>query len=253
MADRPTVRDDERLPWLEPNEGERRRGRRPVSRGALVGLLVAFLGIGLAVAFSLGYRVARPTGEVPAQGEPAQPQRSASVQLPLTPPAAAPKVEQVATEQPVVQPPVAEPKPAVTTKPAVKKARVVHHKARPRHVWHRRPILRPFIDVKKRAPIAQPTPYQAPPPTPPPPPPPGPRGKMVQLGAYSTMRQADQAWRSMAWRYPYLGKKPRVVVPTKPIGGWTYYRLRLGTESQAQSLVICQFLQSRGQSCIVVY
>jgi hypothetical protein len=76
---------------------------------------------------------------------------------------------------------------------------------------------------------------------------------MIQLGAYSTERQAESAWRTIVFRFPYLKTKPKMVVPTKPIGGWTYHRLRLGTESQAQSLVICQHLQARGQSCIVIY
>jgi len=57
MADGPAARDDDRLPWLEPvGEAQRARARKPVSRTALVGLLVAFFGIGLALAFSLGYR-----------------------------------------------------------------------------------------------------------------------------------------------------------------------------------------------------
>ena len=59
MADGRAARDEDRLPWLEPfGEGERSAARKPVPRTALVGLLVAFFGVGLAVAFSLGYRVA---------------------------------------------------------------------------------------------------------------------------------------------------------------------------------------------------
>ena len=76
---------------------------------------------------------------------------------------------------------------------------------------------------------------------------------MVQLGAYSTPKQANRAWRSITWRYPYLAKKTKVVVPTPPVGGYRYYRLQLATDSQAQSVVICQYLQARQQSCIVIY
>ena len=33
MADRPSARDEDRLPWLEPfGEGEKRKARKPVSR-----------------------------------------------------------------------------------------------------------------------------------------------------------------------------------------------------------------------------
>jgi hypothetical protein len=44
-----------------------------------------------------------------------------------------------------------------------------------------------------------------------------------------------------------------VLAATPPVGGWKYYRLRLGTQTQAQSAVICQQLRARGQSCIVIY
>ena len=246
MADRPTARDEDRLPWLEPVEGERPRRRKPVSRGVLVGLLAAFFGIGLAVAFSLGYRVAKPADQAPALAPSARPRQTATVQVPLAPPVPTPKVELIVPTPVAAEPRVVEPKAAVAAKPAVKKARVVRHKAKPRHVRHakRKPILRPFINVKRPPPkpAAPPrSPYA------------GPAGKLIQLGAYSTPKQADRAWRSITWRYPYLAKKPKVVVPTPPIGGYTYYRLRLATQTQAQSVVICQYLQARGQSCIVLY
>ena len=253
MADRPSARDDERLPWLEPfGEGEKKRARKPVSRTALVGLLVAFFGIGLAVAFSLGYRVARPPAEAPASTMQAPPDRTASVKIPLAPPVPLPEVELAAPQAAVEIPTAPTAKPAAT-KPVVKKARA--HKATARkHAPKRRPILRPFINVKKR-------PAPAPPPGPAPPPPVRvqpvipftPRGRAIQLGAYSTQKQADAAYRTLIWRYPYLKTRPKVIAPTQPIGGWRYYRLRLGTQSQAQSAVICQRLQARRQSCIVIY
>jgi hypothetical protein len=249
MADRPSARDDERLPWLESTEAERSRGRKPVSRGVLVGLLAAFFGIGLAVAFSLGYRVARPETQAPAPARAAPPRQTATVQVPLAPPVPTPQVELIVPSPVAAEPPVGERKSAAAAKPAMKKARVVRHKAKPRHVRHvrharRKPILRPFINVKRPPPkpaVAPRSPYV------------GPAGKLIQLGAYSTPKQADRAWRSIAWRYPYLAKKPRLVVPTPPVGGYTYYRLRLATQTRAQSMVICQYLQARGQSCIVLY
>ena len=246
MADRPSARDEDRLPWLDSAEGERARARKRVSPTALVGLLVAFFGIGLAVAFSLGYRVAMPAAETPVPSRPVQPQRTASVQVPLAPPVAAPKIAPVAPEPIVVEPPVVAPKPVAASKPAVKKPRHIRHKAKPRHVRHakRKPILRPFINVKRPPPkpaVPPRSPYA------------GPAGRLIQLGAYSTPRQVDRAWRSIIWRYPYLAKKPKVVAMTPPIGGYRYYRLRFATDSQAQSVVICQYLRVRRQSCIVLY
>ena len=248
MADRPSARDEDRLPWLEPfGDAERARRRKPVSRTALVGLLVAFFGVGLAVAFSLGYRLGRPVGEAsaPAPTRVVQPERTASVQVPLAPPAAQPRVEPVAPPPAVVEPPAAEPKPALKAKPTAKKARTVRHKAR--HVRHakKKPILRPFLNVKP-PPARAPVTYR-------PSVPPGPKGRVVQLGAFSTQRQAELAWRSIVWRYPYLGNKTKAIFATPPVGGHRYYRLQVATESQAQSLVICQYLQARGQSCILLY
>jgi hypothetical protein len=216
-----------------------------VSRGVLVGLLVAFFGIGLAVAFSLGFRIAQPAGQTSTPSRAVQPQRTASVQVPLAAPAPAPKVEESAPPA-IVEPPVAESKPAPTHKRAIKHARPARHKAKPRHVRHRKPILRPFINVKRHTAVQAPVRYVPPVRV-------GPRGRLVQLGAYSTVRQADSAYRSIVWRYPYLAKKPKLVVTTPPVGGHQYYRLQLGTASQAQSVVICQYLQTRGQSCIVLY
>ena len=256
MADAPAARDEDRLPWLESFEGERARRRRPVSRTALVGLLVAFFGVGLAVAFSLGYRFARPAAEAPVPPTAApQPERAASVNFPLSPPVPLPKVELVAPP-PVVEAPVEPPKTAEAPKPVAKKA-----KAPKKRYAKRKPILRPFKLTRQPTlalapaptPTTTPTPASPPPVRSQPPSPPGPKGRMIQLGAYSTQRQAESAWRTIVWRYPYLKTKPRVVEPTKPLGGWTYYRLRLGTETQAQSLVICQQLLARGQSCIVIY
>lgn len=266
MADTPTARDVDRLPWLEPfGESERKRARKPVPRTALVGLLIAFFGVGLAVAFSLGYRVATPPAEPSASVIAArEPEQFAAVQVP--PPAPAPRVETVAPPVTVEPPVAAAPKPkAATTKPVVKKARARAKAKAPRRYAgkatryaKRQPILRPF-DLTRRPPPPPAAPYRSQPPPSPTPSrthalrAPTPRGRVIQLGAYSTPKQADAAWRSLVWRYPYLGKKPKVIAPTPPVGGWQYYRLRLGTQTQAQSAVICQRLRARGQSCIVIY
>ena len=252
MADAPTARDVDRLPWLEPfGESERKRGRRPVSRTALVGLLVAFFGVGLAVAFSLGYRVARPSAETPVPVIASrQPDRIASAEAPPSAPTPAPvpPLERAAPPPVTATPVVTAPKPkAATPRPVIKKARARAKAKAPRRYAKRQPILRPF-DLTRRPPPPPAAPIRALPQ-----PAPTPRGRVIQVGAYSTPRKADAAWRSLVFRYPYLGKKPKVIAPTPPVGGWRYYRLRLGTETHAQSLVICQHLQSRGQSCIVIY
>lgn len=261
MADAPPARDVDRLPWLEPfGESERKRARKPVPRTALVGLLIAFFGVGLAVAFSLGYRVARPSAEPPAPVVAArQSDRIAAAQMPPAPPAPAPRAEAAAPPA-IVEPSVVAAPKVVTAKPVLKKARArakvraprryaKSTKAKAPRYAKRKPILRPF-DLNWRPPPPPAAPIRA---QPQPQPSPTPRGRVIQLGAYSTPRHANAAWRSLVWRYPYLGRKPKVLAPTRPVGGWRYYRLRLGTETQAQSAVICQQLRARGQSCLVIY
>ncbi|GAA4022664.1 hypothetical protein GCM10022280_24180 [Sphingomonas swuensis] len=84
------------------------------------------------------------------------------------------------------------------------------------------------------------------------------RGRVIQLGAYPNRTQAEQAWRKVTRRYPYLSTKPRMIntVDVRGLGSarrTRMYRLQLGTSSQAQSAVICQQLERAGQSCVVVY
>jgi len=252
MADRPSFRDEDRLPWLEaPGEAGKVRKRKSGSRAALVGLLVAFFGVGLAVAFSLGARFAQSPAESPAAAISEPPRRTASVQVPLAPPVPLPEVELVAppkvADAQVSEAPVAATPPPVVKKPAIRKHRPFRAKAKKRHI-KRKPILRPFKLIKR--PALQPAPPAA---RPKPTIPFTPTGRIVQLGSYSTQRRAEMAYRTMVWRYPYLATKPKVISPTPPIQGYRYYRLRLGTANQAQSLVICQQLQRRGQSCVVIY
>lgn len=101
------------------------------------------------------------------------------------------------------------------------------------------------------------------------PPPPGPNpvvaynprpygGRVVQLGAFPTRKQAEDEWKRVTRRYPYLTTKPKMVntVDVRGLGGGRptrMYRLQLGTSSQAQSVVICQRLERAGLSCVVVY
>jgi hypothetical protein len=84
------------------------------------------------------------------------------------------------------------------------------------------------------------------------------RGRVVQLGAFATRAQAEDNWKRITRRYPYLATKPKMVntVDVRGLGGGRptrMYRLQLGTSSQAQSVVICQQLERAGHSCVVVY
>ncbi len=83
-------------------------------------------------------------------------------------------------------------------------------------------------------------------------------GRVVQLGAFPTRTQAEDSWKRITRRYPYLETKSKMVntVDVQGLGGGRptrMYRLQLGTSSQAQSVVICQQLERAGHSCVVVY
>ncbi|NUT00222.1 MAG: hypothetical protein HOP96_04535 [Sphingomonas sp.] len=78
-------------------------------------------------------------------------------------------------------------------------------------------------------------------------------GKMVRIGTYSTLRQGKVAWSRLAKAFPGMKKLPAVVTDIPSLrNGRVYYRLQVGTTSQAHSEVLCQRMRAIGQSCVVV-
>jgi hypothetical protein len=78
-------------------------------------------------------------------------------------------------------------------------------------------------------------------------------GRMVRIGTYSSLRQGKQAWSKLARSFPGMKKLPAVVTDIPSLrNGRVYYRLQIGTTSQAHSEVLCQRMRAIGQSCIVV-
>jgi hypothetical protein len=80
----------------------------------------------------------------------------------------------------------------------------------------------------------------------------GSAGRLVQVGTFSTRRQAKRGWNALMRVNPSLQRLPAMVVPVQSKrDSKTYYRLQMGTTSQAHSVVLCQRLRMIGQSCIV--
>ena len=78
-------------------------------------------------------------------------------------------------------------------------------------------------------------------------------GRMVRVGTYANLRQGKQAWSRLAKVFPGMKKLPAVVTDiTSQRNGKVYYRLQIGTTSQAHSEVLCQRMKAIGQSCVVV-
>jgi len=81
----------------------------------------------------------------------------------------------------------------------------------------------------------------------------GAAGRMVRIGTFASRAQAKQGWARVTSVYPGMARIPAAVVPvTSKRDGKTYYRLQMGTSSQAHSEVLCQRMRIIGQSCVVV-
>ena len=82
-----------------------------------------------------------------------------------------------------------------------------------------------------------------------------PSGRVVQLGAYHSAREAEAA--AQRFRYKYRGlltALPKAVLPFRPKGTQKmFYRVQFITPSQAYSEVTCQRLRAAAKTCIVVY
>lgn len=241
----------ERLPWLndEPPRGPARAAKRRTSGGfgmwpwyLLLLLLVGGVALG---AWWLGTGKDAAPPVLPAEQ---------SIPIPVNRPA--PASDQAAAQQADVPPPdpdLAAPPPA---RPAPERRSTGPGNAEPQRARTGAREQRGVFPADEASAI--PAPPQA-----------GPapiilyhpqpnRGRVIQLGAFPTRSQAEESWRKITRRYPYLATKPKLVntVDVRALGGGRptrMYRLQLGTSSQAQSVVICQQLERAGHSCVVVY
>jgi type IV secretory pathway VirB10-like protein len=81
----------------------------------------------------------------------------------------------------------------------------------------------------------------------------GAAGRLVHVGTFATRRQAKRGWNALMRVNPALQRLPAMVVPVQSRrDGRVYYRLQMGTTSQAHSVVLCQRMRMIGQSCIVL-
>jgi len=232
----------DRLPWL-PDEP----ARAPKRSGLLAAWAIAATILVAAAAYWLGVH-----SETPQQFEvPSQPQ---TVPLPkaappvLAPgevrPVPAPEVERVvAAPIPVIEAPVsapvvrstpvrrarANPAPAKATEDSHSEASVEVHRTNPAAA---RPApLRPW-PVRELD---------------------GASGRLVRVGTFSTARQAKKGWWAIVRMNPALKRLPALVVPVQSQrNGRVYYRLQMGTTSQAHSTVLCQRMRMIGQGCVVI-
>ena len=228
----------DRLPWLadEPKP----RAAKAVS--GLAGWIVAAILLIAGVSYWLGMRSAGSSGPE---------SRSAVVSPTMTVPLARPSTAQpqVPTATvPEVEPVVAPPIPIVEDAPARKVRPVERTPAKPA-------LSKPAVASENDTTDAE---SPAPPKADPTRPWPvrvkdGASGRLVRVGAFSTARQAKKGWWAIMKVNPALKRLPALVVPVQSLrNGRTYYRLQMGTTSQAHSEVLCQRMRIIGQSCVVI-
>ena len=81
----------------------------------------------------------------------------------------------------------------------------------------------------------------------------GASGRLIRIGTFTTVHQAKRGWWAIMKGNPTLKRLPALVVPVRSLrDGKTYYRLQMGTTSQAHSAVLCQRMRMIAQSCVVI-
>lgn len=81
----------------------------------------------------------------------------------------------------------------------------------------------------------------------------GASGRLVRVGTFRTAHQAKRGWWAIMKVNPALKRLPALVVPVRSLrNGQVYYRLQMGTTSQAHSAVLCQRMRMIAQSCVVI-
>lgn len=218
------VADAERLPWLTDDKPKRkRRGASLIALGLLAALLVA------GASYWLGMQTA-PADETVVP--------STTIDLPEP---MAGKAEVIPAEPTAED---ARPQPMVTPEAEPQRTAPV--------IERRAPVrVKPKATAKKRATPAAPKkavlkswPVREVD---------GANGRMVRIGAFATSRSAKKGWWRVVRTYPGMKKIPTLVVPVQSLrNGKTYYRLQMGTTSQAHSEVLCQRMKMVGQSCVVI-
>lgn len=78
-------------------------------------------------------------------------------------------------------------------------------------------------------------------------------GRLVRVGTFATRSDAKRGWTKIMRFYPGMRRLPAMAVPISAVpSGRRYFRLQMGTTSQAHSEVLCQRMRIIGVSCVVL-
>jgi hypothetical protein len=223
----------DRLPWL-PDEPQAKAHRH--RGGGTIGWILA------AVLLAGGIAVWLSSHSVQEQTRPASPAPKAvtTVRLPVARPISSPQV--AIHRVPEVEPIVAPPTPVIAPPPPV--TRTLPKTIAPLHEPTQAAPSVPAPVRTVEAPPPQPWPVRVIE---------GADGRLVRIGAFSSVHQAKRGWWAIVRVNPGLKPLPALVVPVRSLrNGQVYYRLQMGTTSQAHSAVLCQRMRMIAQSCIVI-
>lgn len=242
MSDSRVMLGVDRLPWL-PDEPA--RARKP--SGNLLGWAGGAILLVAGASYWLGQRSASDAPPA-AQSSLAEPQ--ATVRLPEAsppasrpadvPPVTMPKIERiVAPPIPIMESPQAQRTPAPVARVRIRPA-AAHRRSEAVHPSPPPPekALAPKTEQLRPWPVRVID---------------GASGRLVRVGTFRTARQAKKGWWAIVRMNPALKRLPALVVPVQSLrNGRVYYRLQMGTTSQAHSTVLCQRMRMIAQSCVVI-
>ncbi len=244
MSDSRVVLGLDRLPWL-PDEPPRMRK----SSGNLLGSAAVAILLVAGLAYWLGQRSAEDAAPAPAssltrpEATIRLPDAAGSARPTEVQPVTAPKVERIAA------PPI----PIMESQSAPRRAPVERVRPSPEAADEATPTDAEAETALNQTIAAQ----EAPKPIVSGPWPvrvvDGASGRLVRVGAFRTAHQAKKGWWAIVKVNPTLKRLPALVVPVQSLrNGRVYYRLQMGTTSQAHSTVLCQRMRMIAQSCVVI-
>ena len=245
MSDSRVALGLDRLPWL-PDEPARARK----STGNLLGWAAGAILLVAALAYWLGLQSAE---EAPPAAESSLVRPSATVRLPdatgqsrpsETEPVVAPRIERIAAPPiPIMESQEATPRRARVERVAPKTESATGTMETEAET---ETALNETIAVQEapRPAVSGPWPVRVVD---------GASGRLVRIGAFRTAHQAKKGWWAIVRVNPTLKRLPALVVPVQSLrNGQVYYRLQMGTTSQAHSTVLCQRMRMIAQSCVVI-
>lgn len=238
MADTYVAGDPERLPWLTEDS----KGARRSSSWIMAFVAASVVAIIAALSFWLGMNGAlRPQQPVQALPETRLdlPPASSVEATPVQPEPIMPQVEPAPLPGPVALPVQEEARlEAPPVRRVARRATVAVHRSR--HAAKRSGSKARAVQEKKSLNYANPWKST------------GVSGRMVRVGAYSSIEKGKEAWATLAQLSPAIKQLPAVVTDIPSPTGRTLYWLQIGTTSQAHSEVLCQRMRAIRQRCVVV-